>query len=81
MYFICLLSTGAKYDKDGNLNNWWSASSWNHFKNKTKCVEDYYSTYEILGLKVNGKLTIAENIADIGGLIQSYHVSTLKQCT
>ena len=60
---------GAKYDADGNLHDWWSASSQREFKARTRCVIEQYDRYEPLpGLKVNGSLTVGENIADIGGL-------------
>ncbi|HET7503729.1 MAG TPA: M13 family metallopeptidase [Kofleriaceae bacterium] len=60
---------GAKYDGTGNLHDWWSAASQRAFKERTKCVIDQYSAYEPLpGIKVNGALTVGENIADIGGV-------------
>jgi putative endopeptidase len=60
---------GAKYDRDGNLHDWWSASSQREFKARTSCVIDQYNAYEPLpGIKVNGALTVGENIADIGGV-------------
>jgi predicted metalloendopeptidase len=68
---------GAKYDADGNLQNWWTPATTNQFKARTGCVINQYSSYEPLpGLKVNGELTTGENIADIGGLklaFQAYH--------
>lgn len=61
--------TGAKYDAVGDLRDWWSASSLREFKARTSCVIEQYSAYEPLpGFKVNGALTVGENIADIGGL-------------
>jgi putative endopeptidase len=60
---------GAKYDGDGNLHDWWSASSQREFKARTTCVIEQYNAYEPLpGIKVNGALTVGENIADIGGM-------------
>ncbi|MBC7974233.1 MAG: M13 family metallopeptidase [Myxococcales bacterium] len=60
---------GAKYDASGNLQDWWSASSHREFQARTTCVIEQYNAYEPLpGLKVNGALTVGENIADIGGL-------------
>jgi putative endopeptidase len=60
---------GAKYDGDGNLHDWWSAASQGEFKARTTCVIEQYNAYEPLpGLKVNGALTVGENIADIGGI-------------
>jgi predicted metalloendopeptidase len=60
---------GAKYDRDGNLHDWWSPSAQREFKARTACVIDQYNGYEPLpGIKVNGALTVGENIADIGGV-------------
>jgi predicted metalloendopeptidase len=60
---------GAKYDGDGNLHDWWSASAQREFKARTTCVIEQYNGYEPLpGIKVNGALTVGENIADIGGV-------------
>lgn len=60
---------GSQFDKDGNLKNWWEPPVEKTFKGKTACVADQYSSYEVLpGVKINGKLTLGENIADMGGL-------------
>ncbi|HEY0992009.1 MAG TPA: M13 family metallopeptidase [Kofleriaceae bacterium] len=60
---------GAKYDAVGNLHDWWSPSSQREFKARTTCVIEQYNAYEPLpGIKVNGALTVGENIADIGGV-------------
>jgi putative endopeptidase len=60
---------GSQYNKEGNLENWWSPSVLKTFNEKGKCVEDQYSAYEpIPGVKLNGKLTEGENIADVGGM-------------
>ncbi|GFS57726.1 endothelin-converting enzyme homolog [Trichonephila clavipes] len=59
---------GRLYDKYGNLHQWWKNSSILNFRLRAKCFLDQYSTYEMNGVKVNGKLTLGENIADSGGL-------------
>jgi predicted metalloendopeptidase len=60
---------GAQYDAKGNLANWWSEQDVTRFKTKTDCVADQYGGYETLpGVKLNGKLTLGENIADGGGV-------------
>jgi len=59
---------GSKYDGDGNLNNWWTDQDFIKYKEKTDVVKKQYSNYEILGKKINGDLTLGENIADIGGV-------------
>lgn len=63
---------GSKYDSNGNLNNWWTPSDYEKYKEKTNIIKDQFNKYEIEGNKVNGQLTLGENIADIGGLGLSY---------
>ncbi|MBW2736271.1 MAG: M13 family metallopeptidase [Deltaproteobacteria bacterium] len=60
---------GSKFDAQGNLHDWWTPASRQSFEKQTRCVQEQYGGYEALpGLKVNGKLTLGENIADIGGV-------------
>jgi putative endopeptidase len=59
---------GAQFDAKGNLSNWWQPETEKRFKERTQCVIDQYSQYEAGGSKVNGALTVGENIADIGGI-------------
>lgn len=60
---------GSQFDAKGNLENWWAEEVEAAFRAKTGCVEQQYSAYEALpGLRLNGKLTLGENIADLGGL-------------
>lgn len=62
-------NTGAQYDADGNLNNWWSEEDYKEFTQKTQKVIDFYSQIEAIpGEKLDGSLTVGENIADIGGV-------------
>ncbi|MCL4447552.1 MAG: M13 family metallopeptidase [Candidatus Thermoplasmatota archaeon] len=64
---------GRKYDKDGNLNDWWAPEDAGEFTKRAKSVVDLYSSQEALpGLRVNGELTLGENIADIGGISIAY---------
>lgn len=64
---------GRQYDKDGNLKDWWTKMDADKFKAKTQTIADQYSKYTVLNnLKVNGNLTLGENIADIGGLAIAY---------
>jgi predicted metalloendopeptidase len=61
--------SGAQFDGDGNLNDWWEASDKEAFSSRGECVAKQYSNYEpIPGVKINGKLTLGENIADMGGV-------------
>ncbi|KAK7881144.1 hypothetical protein WMY93_029553 [Mugilogobius chulae] len=67
-------NNGRKYDKNGNLDLWWSNSSINAFNEKTQCMIDQYNDYhwEEAGLHVRGKRTLAENIADNGGIREAF---------
>uniref|UniRef100_A0A8C1ZRJ0 Phosphate regulating endopeptidase homolog, X-linked n=1 Tax=Cyprinus carpio TaxID=7962 RepID=A0A8C1ZRJ0_CYPCA len=67
-------NNGRKYDKDGNLDQWWSNSSITRFTEKTQCIIDQYNSYywKEAGLNVKGKRTLAENIADNGGMRESF---------
>lgn len=59
---------GRKYNADGELKDWWSANDSLEFEKRTKTVEEHYSRQVMFGKHVDGKLTLGENIADIGGL-------------
>ena len=64
---------GRMYDKDGNLRDWWTKADATNFKNQTKVLIDQFSNFKVLNsLTVDGKLTIGENIADLGGVNVSY---------
>jgi putative endopeptidase len=64
---------GAQYDKDGNMQNWWTKDDESKFKEKGKAVIDLYDTFTMLdSLHVKGALTVGENIADIGGIAIAY---------
>ena len=65
--------TGAEFDGQGRLANWWTPADTQHFQEATKKLADQYSAYEPLpGLRVNGKQTSGENIADVSGLTIAY---------
>ncbi|MBU6399013.1 MAG: M13 family metallopeptidase [Verrucomicrobia bacterium] len=60
---------GRKYDGEGNLHDWWTAADAEAFETRAQKVVDQYNAYEPLpGLHVNGRLTLGENIADLGGV-------------
>ncbi len=65
---------GAQFDADGNLKNWWTKEDLDRFKAKTDMIVKQYDACQAIdGLHVNGKLTVGENIADLGGLTISYY--------
>jgi predicted metalloendopeptidase len=60
---------GSQFDGDGNLRDWWSKDTKAKFEAATRCVVEQYAGYEAVpGVKLDGKLTAGENIADIGGV-------------
>ena len=64
---------GRLYDGNGRMKEWWLPEDTKKFDALAKKVADFYSTFEIIpGLKVNGKLTLGENIADLGGISIAY---------
>lgn len=64
---------GAKYDADGNLRNWWTDEDAKNFDAKTGVVVDQFNNYKVLdSVRVNGMLTLGENLADLGGLAIAY---------
>ncbi len=64
---------GRKYDADGNLNDWWTEADTKAFEARAQKIVAQYNAYEVLpGLHVNGKLTLGENIADLGGTSIAY---------
>ncbi len=64
---------GSQYDAHGNLKDWWTKEDRAKFDERTKCVDDQYSSYVAVDdVHVNGKLTLGENVADIGGEILAY---------
>ncbi len=65
---------GAKYDGTGNLRNWWTPADSANFAALGKKMENYFAPIEVTkGFKIDGKLTLGENIADLGGLTLGYY--------
>ena len=61
--------TGAEFDAEGRLADWWQPADRSHFHAQTQCLATQFSTFEALpGAFVNGELTNGENIADAGGV-------------
>jgi putative endopeptidase len=74
---------GSQFDADGNLRDWWSKSTKDRFGEATKCVVDQYAQYEAVpNVRLDGKLTAGENIADNGGVkiaFQAYQSWKVQQ--
>jgi len=64
---------GRLFDKDGNMRDWWSEEDSRRYKERAKKVEAQYGGFTAIdGIKVNGALTLGENISDIGGTKIAY---------
>jgi len=64
---------GSAFDSKGRLRNWWSPADRAHFDAAAQKLEKQYDAYEVFpGVHVNGKQTIDENIADLGGIAAAY---------
>ena len=72
--------SGSQYDKDGTLRNWWTKEDLEKFKAKTALLGAQFDAYTILDtLHVNGKLTMGENIGDLGGLNVAYEAFKMTE--
>jgi putative endopeptidase len=64
---------GRQFDAQGNLRDWWTEDDGKEFVKRANCISDQYSTYTIVDdIKINGKLTLGEDVADLGGLLLAY---------
>jgi len=71
--------SGSRYDKDGNLNNWWKDEDLTQFESLGKALADQYSAIEVLpDVNINGEFTLGENIGDLGGLLAGYDALQLS---
>lgn len=65
--------SGSRYDKDGNLNNWWTDEDLKQFEALGARLADQYDKLEVLPeVFINGKFTLGENIGDLGGVTAAY---------
>jgi putative endopeptidase len=64
---------GRQFDAQGNLKDWWTEKDAAEFEKRTQCVVDQYATYTVVDdIKINSKLTLGEDVADLGGSILAY---------
>jgi endothelin-converting enzyme/putative endopeptidase len=64
---------GRQFDAHGNLRDWWTADDAKEFQQRADCISNQYSGYTIVDdIKINGKLTLGEDVADLGGLLLAY---------
>ncbi len=60
-------SKGSPFDENGNVKDWWTENDKQEYDAKKQKIINYYSKYDMYGTKVDGELTLAENIADLAG--------------
>jgi putative endopeptidase len=64
---------GRQFDAKGNLRDWWTKLDAGKFVERAACVSDQYSQYTVVdNIKINGKLTLGEDVADLGGTTLAY---------
>ncbi len=64
---------GRQFDAQGNLRDWWSKQDAAAFKQRTQCIVDQYSQYTVVdNIKIDGRLTLGEDVADLGGTVLAY---------
>ncbi len=64
---------GRQFDAQGNLRDWWTAEDGKQFTDRAECISNQYSQYVIVDdIRINGKLTLGEDVADLGGTILAY---------
>jgi len=64
---------GRQFDAKGNLKDWWTKKDAGEFVERASCISNQYSQYTVVDdVKINGKLTLGEDVADLGGLILAY---------
>jgi putative endopeptidase len=71
--------SGARYDKNGNLNNWWTDEDLSQFEALGQALADQYSAIEVLpDVTINGEFTLGENIGDLGGVLAAYDAMQME---
>src|SRR5438874_200368 len=64
---------GRQFDAQGNLKDWWTEKDAKEFNDRAQCIVDQYAQYTIVDdIKINSKLTLGEDIADLGGLVLAW---------
>jgi predicted metalloendopeptidase len=69
---------GRHMNADGNMKDWWGNETTEKFTERTQCMIDQYSNLTFADMKLNGRLTLGENIADNGGIKISYNAWVRK---
>jgi putative endopeptidase len=65
--------SGARFDGNGNVNNWWTPEDLTEFEKRGNALAEQYSAIEVMdSVFINGKFTLGENIGDLGGVLGAY---------
>ncbi|HYO80815.1 MAG TPA: M13 family metallopeptidase, partial [Bryobacteraceae bacterium] len=65
--------SGRRFDAQGNMSDWWTAEDAKEYERRASCIDQQYAGYTaVADVKLNGKLTLGENVADNGGLRIAY---------
>ncbi|MER3375107.1 MAG: M13 family metallopeptidase [Allomuricauda sp.] len=71
---------GSLYDADGNLKSWWTPEDREKFEARAQKIEEQYDAYVVLdSIHLNGKLTLGENIGDLGGMAIAFEAMKINQ--
>ncbi len=64
---------GRQFDAKGNLKNWWTPQDATKFKSRAQCIVNQYAQYTVVdNIKINSKLTLGEDMADLGGMVLAW---------
>jgi endothelin-converting enzyme/putative endopeptidase len=64
---------GRQFDAKGNLKNWWTPSDSKKFQERTQCIVNQFAKYTVVDdIKINSKLTLGEDLADLGGMVLAW---------
>ncbi|QQK08784.1 M13 family metallopeptidase [Miniphocaeibacter halophilus] len=72
-------TNGSLYDEIGNMRNWWTEKDYEEFQKKADKVIESFDGLDYMGEKINGKLTVSENIADLSGIAVSLEVAKTEK--
>ena len=64
---------GRQFDAQGNLKNWWTPQDTTKFQQRAQCIVNQYAKYTVVdNIKINSKLTLGEDMADLGGMVLAW---------
>ncbi|WP_413891312.1 M13-type metalloendopeptidase [Candidatus Aalborgicola defluviihabitans] len=64
---------GRQFDAQGNLKNWWTPQDATKFQSRAQCIVEQYAKYTVVDkIKINSKLTLGEDMADLGGMVLAW---------